>query len=61
MEEGRRQLEVERRAALSDIRQEAAGLAILAAEHLLKKNLGEEENRQLVQGFLDQLPKPPVQ
>ena len=61
VEEGRRQLEVERRAALSDIRQEAAGLAILAAEQLLKKNLGEEENRQLVQVFLDQLPKPPVQ
>lgn len=61
VDEGRRQLEVERRAALSDIRQEAAGLAILAAEQLLKKNLGEEENRQLVQVFLDQLPKPPVQ
>lgn len=61
VEEGRRQLEVERRAALSDIRQEAAGLAILAAEQLLKKNLGEEENRQLVRVFLDQLPKPPVQ
>ena len=61
MEEGRRQLEVERRAAIADIRNEAAGLAIRAAEQLLKKNLGEDENRQLVQEFLDQLPKPPVQ
>ena len=61
MEEGRRQLDVERRAAIADIRQEAAGLAIRAAEQLLKKNLGEDENRQLVQEFLDQLPKPPVQ
>ena len=60
MDEGRRQLEVERRAAIADVRQEAAGLAIRAAEQLLKKNLGEQENRQLVQEFLDQLPKPPV-
>ena len=60
MDEGRRQLEVERRAAIADVRQEAAGLAIRAAEQLLKKNLGDQENRQLVQEFLDQLPKPPV-
>ena len=60
MDEGRRQLEVERRAAIADVRQEASGLAIRAAEQLLRKNLGEQENRQLVQEFLDQLPKPPV-
>ncbi len=60
MEDGRRQLETERRAALADLRQEAAGLAIKAAEQLLRKNLGDEENRQLVRSFLDQLPKPPV-
>ena len=45
MDDGRRQLEVERRAVLADIRQEAAGLAISAAEQLLKKNLGQQENR----------------
>ena len=60
MDDGRRQLEVERRAVLADIRQEAAGLAISAAEQLLKKNLGQQENRQLVEDFLEQLPKPPV-
>ncbi|MCY4187119.1 MAG: F0F1 ATP synthase subunit B [Bryobacterales bacterium] len=60
MEDGRRQLETERRAALADLRQEAAGLAIKAAEQLLRKNLGDEENRQLVRSFLDQLSKPPV-
>ncbi len=60
MDEGRKQLDVERRAAIAALRQEAAGLAIRAAEQLLRKNLGEKENRQLVEDFLDQLPKPPV-
>ena len=61
LDEGRRQLEVERRAAVADLRREAAGLAIRAAEQLLKKNLGQRENRELVEDFLDQLPRPPVQ
>lgn len=60
MEEGRRQLEAERRATVAELRQEAAGLAISAAEQLLKRNLGQEENRQLVEDFIKQLPKPPV-
>jgi F-type H+-transporting ATPase subunit b len=60
MGEGRRQLEVERRVAVAELRREAAALAIRAAEQLLKKNLGQRENRQLVEDFLDQLPKPPV-
>lgn len=60
MEEGRRQLEAERRATVAELRQEAAGLAISAAEQLLKRNLGDEENRQLVEDFIKQLPKPPV-
>ncbi len=61
MDEGRRQLETERHLAVAELRQEAAGLAIRAAEHLLKKNVGEPENRRLVEEFLEQLPKPPVQ
>jgi F-type H+-transporting ATPase subunit b len=60
MGEGRRQLEVERRVAVAELRREAAALAIRAAEQLLKKNLRQRENRQLVEDFLDQLPKPPV-
>ncbi|MCY4594396.1 MAG: F0F1 ATP synthase subunit B [Bryobacterales bacterium] len=60
LEDGRRQLDVERRAVIADLRQEAAGLAISAAEQLLKRNLGQQENRQLVEDFLDQLPKPRV-
>ena len=61
MDEGRRQLEVERRAAATELRREAASLALRAAEQLLRKNLGQQENRQLVEDFLEQLPKPPVQ
>lgn len=61
MDDGRRQLETERRAAVAELRREAAGLAIRAAEQLLKKNLEEKENRQLVEDFLDQLPDQPVQ
>ena len=60
LDEGRRQLEVERRSAMAELRREAASLAIRAAEQLLKKNLGQQENRKLVEEFLDQLPNPPV-
>lgn len=60
MEDGRHQLEAERRVAIAELRREAAGLAIHAAEHLLKKNVGDRENRRLVEEFLDQLPKQPV-
>lgn len=60
MDEGRRQLEAERRAAGAELRQEAADLAISAAEHLLKRNLGQAENKQLVEDFIKQLPRPPV-
>lgn len=60
LDEGRRQLEVERRSAVTELRREAASLAIRAAEQLLKKNLGQKENRELVEDFLDQLPNPPV-
>lgn len=60
LDEGRRQLEVERQSAVSELRREAASLAIRAAEQLLKKNLGQRENRKLVEDFLDQLPNPPV-
>ena len=56
VEQGRRQLEAERVAAIGDLRQEAAGLAIRAAEHLLKKELDDKGNRQLVKAFLDRLP-----
>lgn len=57
MDEGRRQLEAERRAAVAEIRQETAGLAIRAAEQLLRKNLGQDDNRRLVEEFLEQLPR----
>lgn len=57
MDEGRRQLEAERRAAVAAIRQETAGLAIRAAEQLLRKNLGQDDNRRLVEEFLEQLPR----
>ena len=61
IEDGRRQLEVERRVAIEELRTEAASLAIRAAEHLLKKNVGTQDNRRLVQDFLDHLPQRQVQ
>ena len=60
VDEGRRQLVAERRVALEELRKEAAGLAIEAAEQLLKKNLGDRDNRRMVEEFLEQLPKTPV-
>ncbi len=61
LDEGRRQLEAERRVAMEELRREAAGLAIRAAEHLLRRNLGDADNRRLVDDFLEQLAPPPVQ
>ncbi len=60
IDEGRRQLDAERRVVIADLHREAAGLAIRVAERLLKRNLGEADNRRLVEEFLEQLPKPPV-
>ncbi len=60
VEQGRRQLEAERVAAIADLRREAAGLAIRAAEQLLSKEMDDAANRQLVQSFLDGLPDRPV-
>ena len=60
LDEGRRQLEVERRAAAAELRRDVAGLAIRVAEQLLRKNLGQADNRKLVDEFLEQLPEPPV-
>ncbi len=60
LDEGRHQLEVERGAAFGELRREVVGIAIGAAEQLLKKNLGQEENRQVVEEFIERLPKPPV-
>ena len=61
VDQGRRQLESERVAAIADLRREAAGLAISAAEHLLNKELDDSANRKLVQAFLDRLPRSSVQ
>lgn len=60
VKQGRQQLAAERAAAIADLRREAAGLAIQAAELLLKKELDGKANRRLVQSFLDGLPGPPV-
>ncbi len=55
--DGRQQLEVERREAIADIRREAADLAIRAAAKLLKTKVGGDDDRQLVDEFIAQLPK----
>lgn len=60
LDDGRRQLEVERREAIADIRREAADLAIRAAAKLLRTKVGPQEDRQLVDEFIAQLPKTQV-
>jgi F-type H+-transporting ATPase subunit b len=57
VDQGRRQLDSERRAVLAEIRMETATIAIHAAEHLLKKNLDQQEHQRLVREFIDQLPQ----
>lgn len=57
VEQGMRRIESEQRAAMQQVREEAVDLAIKAAGHLVQTTLTDDQQRQLVQQFLDQLPE----
>ena len=48
LEKARKQIELEKQAAINEIRGEIATLAITAAEKIITKNLNSEDNRRLV-------------
>ncbi len=56
IERARRTIQQERDRAIEELRAQAAGLAILAAERLLEENLDDDRNRKLVDAFIDSIP-----
>ena len=60
-EQGLRRLEAEQHAAMEEIRQVAADLAIQAAGRLIESSLTEQQQRELVDKFLREVPEKPLQ
>ncbi len=61
VDQGLQRLEAEQRAALSDIRKTTADLAIQAAGRLIQSSMTPEQQRDVVERFLNELPEQPVQ
>ncbi|MDE0434804.1 MAG: F0F1 ATP synthase subunit B [Bryobacterales bacterium] len=61
IDQGLQRLEAERRAALQEIRQTVADLAIRAAGRLIQSSLTERQQREVVERFLNELPGQSVQ
>lgn len=57
IEQGKMEIEREKEAALVQLRNEVADLAILAASRILDEELDEKKQRKLVDSFLSNLPK----
>jgi F-type H+-transporting ATPase subunit b len=55
MEQTRRDIEAETRRAIQEIRNEVAGLTILATEKVTRKSLNEDDQRRLVEEALKEL------
>jgi len=55
MEQTRRDIEAETKRALQEIRNEVAGLTVLAAEKVMRKSLSEDDQRRLVDEALGEL------
>ena len=57
LKQARTTIEEERRAAVADLRSQVVDLAIEAAGRLLATQMDEKKQRQLVEEYLDKLPK----
>jgi F-type H+-transporting ATPase subunit b len=57
LEKARREIEQEKQKALSEVRREVATLSMLATKQLLKREIDEATDRQLVETFIDDLGK----
>jgi F-type H+-transporting ATPase subunit b len=55
MEQTRRDIEVETRRAIDEIRNEVADLTVMATEKLTRKTLTEEDQRRLLEDALSEL------
>ena len=56
LDRARRELEAERDKAIAQLRAEAVDLAIAGASKVIEKNLDDQTNRKLVDGFLSSAP-----
>lgn len=60
LEQARRAIDSEKRAALIELRREVADLAVRAAGLIIDANLDDEKNRKLVDDMITRLPQPPA-
>lgn len=60
VDQGMRRLEAEQRAAMQEVRAVAADLAIRAAGRLIQSSLTEQQQRELVEQFLKDVPQKPA-
>ena len=56
LERARNEIQLERDAAIADLRREFAGLTITAAERVIKQSLDGEQHRQLIEQVLAEAP-----
>ncbi|MBI1354846.1 MAG: F0F1 ATP synthase subunit B [Acidobacteria bacterium] len=61
VDQGLRRVEAEQRAALQQVRREAADLAVQAAAKLIRSSMNADEQRRLVEDFLREAPQARVQ
>jgi F-type H+-transporting ATPase subunit b len=55
LERARRDIQAEKERAIADLRREAVDLAIAGASRVIERNLDDQANRRLVEGFLQSL------
>jgi F-type H+-transporting ATPase subunit b len=60
LERARKEIDDERQRAIAELRREAVDLAIMGATKVIEKNLDDETNRKLVEGFLASLKLQPA-
>lgn len=58
LEQTRNAIELEEKKARQDLQNRAAAIALELAEDILKRNLGEEDQKRLAASFLDKMEKP---
>jgi F-type H+-transporting ATPase subunit b len=57
LQSARRTIEEEKRQAIAELRSQAVDIAIEAANRLVQMNMDEKKQKQLVEEYLDQLPR----
>jgi len=54
-EEGNKQIQLEKEKAIGELRKDVSGLAVNIASRLIKKNIDEASNRELINEFIGEL------